>query len=247
MGQTKDNYIYVYLDPSKIGKYNYGEIEYGYQPFYVGMGKKYRYLEHINEVKRNSEKEFKKNPHKYNTIKVILDLGLEPIIIKQWQNLSREEAIEKEIYLINLIGRHNSGGYLTNIEEGGLGGSPSKETRKKISESVKKRWKEGVYDNKVATPLTEDHKRKIAEAHLGTKRSQESINKQFSTRKGYQHSEETKQKLHETHSKLSVLHSEQTSNSWNDPIIRKKRILGIKEAHRKKRELKQLNESNSTN
>lgn len=110
-------YVYVYLDPRKSGSYNYKGIELGYEPIYVGMGKGDRYLSHIKE-----NKETTKNKLKYNKINKIINDGYEPIIIKLYENLSREEVVNIEIDFIETFGKIINGGCLTNIADGGFGG-----------------------------------------------------------------------------------------------------------------------------
>ena len=105
-------YVYVYLDPRKKGEYNYGEYSFDYEPFYVGKGKKSRYLRHL----KTSEW----NPLKNNKINKIKNDGYDPIIIKISSNLSNEDAICLEIEVIKLIGKITTKtGSLTNISDGG--------------------------------------------------------------------------------------------------------------------------------
>lgn len=78
-------YTYIYLDPRKRGQYCYDDICFTFEPVYVGKGKDRR-IKNISE--RNDY--FKK---KINKIK---KLGLEPIVIKLYENLSEEESFELE-------------------------------------------------------------------------------------------------------------------------------------------------------
>ena len=60
------------------------------------------------------------------------------LILKR--NLTNEEAIRHEIYMIAVLGRKFEGGILNNLTAGGEGGTlPSPSTRKKMSE-----WQKGV-------------------------------------------------------------------------------------------------------
>ena len=130
-------YIYAYLDPRKKGKFKYNGLEFDYQPFYIGKGngkRCYRAIEpnKLKKQRKNIKREY---------VNKLYSLGLKPIIIKLFENLTESDAFEKEIELIESIGRINlKTGPLTNMTEGGDGISGniiSEETRKKISEAHK--------------------------------------------------------------------------------------------------------------
>jgi hypothetical protein len=139
-------YVYVYMDTNKFGSYYYEGLDFSflYEPFYIGKGKRRRYLNHLNENNLN------RNTFLNNKLKKLLKLGLEPFIIKLYENLTEEEAYNIEIDLISKIGKRSEmKGPLTNLSDGG-GGSPMKgkyhanwgkklkdSTKKKISEKLK--------------------------------------------------------------------------------------------------------------
>lgn len=125
-------YVYAYLDPRKPGKYVYGDYEFEYEPFYVGKGKKSRYLYHLSD---NYINPFKIN--KINKIRKVL--GIDPIIIKIRENMKESEAYELESYLIQSIGKIIDGnGSLTNMcNVGDFKIRTSKEFRKKLSDRNK--------------------------------------------------------------------------------------------------------------
>jgi group I intron endonuclease len=126
-----DNYyIYIYLDPRKLGQYCYNNICFLFEPIYVGKGKDNRWKD------KNKRTNLFKN--KINKIK---KSGLEPIILKLYENLNEDQSFETEKQLIKEIGRINSKtGLLVNMTDGGEGSSGlifSKEHRKKLSERKK--------------------------------------------------------------------------------------------------------------
>jgi hypothetical protein len=105
-------YVYSYLDPRKPGNYKYSEYEFDYEPFYIGKGTKSRILRHLKNEKAN--------PIKLNKIEKIRKEGLEPILKKIINDISNEESLEIEKFLIKKIGRYIKGeGPLTNYTEGG--------------------------------------------------------------------------------------------------------------------------------
>lgn len=116
----KDYYVYVYLDPDKPGKYNYGELSFDNEPFYIGKGTKNRCYSGIRDRIKSP---------KTSKIKSLIDSGKFPIIIKIFQNLSNDESCKLEIETIKKIGRINlKTGPLTNLTDGGTGGTGLKHT-----------------------------------------------------------------------------------------------------------------------
>ena len=102
---------------------------------------------------------------------------------------------------IEAIAKHNCvrpNGF--NLTEGGEGGSPSQETRRKLSES-----KKGEKHNNYGKKPSEETCRRISEANTGQKRSEETCRRISESKKGEKHPnygktlpEETKQKMSET-------------------------------------------------
>jgi hypothetical protein len=121
-------YVYVYLDPRKPGKYSYcnGNINFDYEPFYVGKGYGDRSSAHIREVdylEEHQTLEEKGNKHKRNKIRKIRRImGRDPIIILYEQGIEEEISFHLECLLIAKIGRYDKGlGPLTNMTDGGDG------------------------------------------------------------------------------------------------------------------------------
>ena len=105
---NKEYYVYEYIDPRN------GEI------FYIGQGKGKRYLIHKEMVIKEKIKNYSliKN-QRYKRIKEILDLGLEPIINKIHNNLTKQEAYDIEHSYIISLGRKDLGtGCLLNLTNG---------------------------------------------------------------------------------------------------------------------------------
>lgn len=113
-------YVYVYLDTRKNGLFQYENLTFEHEPFYVGKGKGSRDKEHLAEysLKHSS------NPYKNRKIKKILAEGSEPLIIRLHNDLSDDDAIRLEIETIRAIGRLNlRRGPLVNLTDGGEGTS----------------------------------------------------------------------------------------------------------------------------
>jgi len=128
-------YVYVYLNPSKPGKYKYGEYEFDYEPFYVGKGTNQRYKYHLKSAKKG---EIESNLYFSNTIKYIIrEYKQDPLIIKYKTNLEEKESFCLEMDMIKTIGRKDLGkGPLTNLTNGGEGMSGWK-----MPEEVKEKTK----------------------------------------------------------------------------------------------------------
>lgn len=133
-------------------------------PCYVGKGKG-----------RRSDHHFKFTHNKH--LKNILKCESDQISIKKIsENLYEEEAFSLEKSLIKKFGRRDLGnGPLVNLTDGGDGQSgiiKTKETREKLSKSLKGKKR------------SEEHCRKLSESKKGMKRTLESRIKQSETMKG---------------------------------------------------------------
>ena len=98
-----------------------------------------------------------------------------------YENITAEDAIEIEIYLISLIGRKDLGlGELVNMTAGGQGTAQlSEETRKKLRNS-----KLGKVGANAGKTFSDDIKNKMSAAHMGQKHSAEAKAKMKKTRTG---------------------------------------------------------------
>lgn len=207
---NKKYYIYVYLDPRKPGKFEYLDLCFLYEPFYIGKGKGRRCYHHINEAKNKNSKI--KNRFNINKIKSILKNGYEPFIEKVYINISEEESYKKEINLIKEIGRKDlKSGPLTNLTFGGDGTSGyvfTKEDKVKMSNAQMN----GNHHLKL-NGHSEDSKKKLSKSKLGDKnpmygKINPNKNKKLEQIYGIDRSNEIKEKLKTSHT--GNKHTEET-------------------------------------
>jgi len=165
--------------------YTYAYLREDKTPYYIGRGK------------YQSECKYHRMSQKHTC-------GIPPkdrrIILKD--NLSKEQAIKHEEYMIGLFGLIcDETGILRNYVRDSRGGSNkgrklSEETKQKMSLAMKKRWEDGIYDN-------QEYKNKIAESNKKNPRVKK-------------HSEETKQKQRE--SNIGRIQSEETKRKRSESI-----------------------------
>ena len=113
-------YVYALLDPRKPGRFVYGDVEFEFEPFYIGKGAGYRAIRHIQYVKTKAKWGWQ-NKFKHSKIRKILAEGLEPQIVKLKEKLTHDEAMVLEMETIKSIGRFQLNGPLTNMTDGGEG------------------------------------------------------------------------------------------------------------------------------
>lgn len=121
-------YVYIYLDSSKPGNFNYQNLTFKYQPIYIGKGKNLRYKSHFSNCK-NPYFDNKKGYRRifYRKLRKLLSTGVNPIIEFYKTNIKEKEAFILEIELINKIGRKiDKKGPLYNTSIGGEGVTGSK-------------------------------------------------------------------------------------------------------------------------
>ena len=144
--------------------YTYAYLREDGTPYYIGKGKKYRAYKKVGR--------YCKTPPKDR-------------ILFLKKNLSEQEALKHEIYMISVLGRKDIGtGILRNLTDGGEGQSgyiTSEETKRKIgkahkgkliSEETRRKMSEAKSGNHYTKghKLSEDHKRRISEANKGKKK-----------------------------------------------------------------------------
>lgn len=135
----KEFYVYIYLDPRKPGSFRYNDLEFNFEPFYVGKGTKNRAHSGIRDKNKSL---------KVSKIRSILKSENFPIIIKLYEDITNNESFAKEIETILKIGRiDNKTGPLTNMTDGGTGGTglKHKNSWKKILSKPVIQTKDGVY------------------------------------------------------------------------------------------------------
>ena len=166
-------YVYVLLNPLKVGNYRYGEYVFNYEPFYVGKGKKNRIVDTISE---------NKNKFKKAIINKIINDNEKPYAVIIKNHLLESEAFILECELIALFGRRDLGkGTLTNFTDGGEGctgilqSEATKEKRKKSlipyrqhfkSEDFKNKMS-GIYDERRKTEEFKNYCKNVSEKHMG--------------------------------------------------------------------------------
>jgi len=123
----KDFYVYVYLDPLKRGHFYYKDVdlEFEFEPFYVGKGCGRRYLSHLG-----SSKSATKNENRFKRISRIRQASETPIVLKVLKDVTENESLAKEVKIIHAIGRKNiNTGPLTNLSGGGEGAADGERRR----------------------------------------------------------------------------------------------------------------------
>lgn len=164
--------------------YTYAYLREDKTPYYIGRGKHH-------------------SDYKYHRMSQKHSCSIPPqerrVVLKD--NLSKEQAIKHEEYMIYLFGLvWDETGILRNHVRDSRGGSYegrklSDETKNKMSLAMKKRWESGIYD-------TEEYKNKISESNRKNprvkKHSEETKQKQRIASTGKPQSEETKKKRSES-------------------------------------------------
>jgi len=185
------------------------------EPFYIGIGKTEKRAYSIHS--RNKHWKSIVNKHGYK-VQIMLD------------DLTWEEACEKEREFIALYGRKEFGGLLCNLTDGGDGIlNPSAETKQKMSEAAKGKTHSAetraklsaIQKGKPKPPFSAEHRAKMSEAAKGKIMSVEARAKMSAANKGKIMSAETKAKIGEaskgrTHSaetkaKISIISKEKSN------------------------------------
>ena len=219
-------YVYVYLNPTKPGNFNYGQYHFEYEPFYIGKGKDGRMYKHLQIVDKNR---LKNNKLK----KILKSISIEDFkskyIIVQRSELPEICSFALEIDMIQTIGRRDLKlGPLCNLTDGGEGISGyihknykppmlnkhhSEETKLKISKANKDRI------------VSEETKKKIGLANSGKSPSKDVRNKMSKAHEGKKFTKKHKKNI----SKSAKIRSEKINYfGKNNPNAKAIVIDGIK-------------------
>jgi len=152
---THNHYVYIYCDPRKKGEFKYEGVDYifNHEPFYVGLGKGYRYRRHITGF----ELDWDYNTIKNGKIKHLIAEGYDLLkyVVFYRDLISKQEAKEVEIGLIRSMGRISEGtGILANLTDGG------DEGMSRIS-NLKGKTYEEVYGKEKADAIKEKRRQQL--------------------------------------------------------------------------------------
>lgn len=178
--------------------------------FYVGKGMGSRCRQHLTD-----KPEYTHNKRLNGYIRNLTKNNTPPNIIKIAENLSEDYAYELEESEIKKYGRvgFEKNGILLNILESGrppsfrgeyhpfYGKIHTEETKKKISETKKKQFLEGMIHPLLGKKHTEESKEKNRQKHLGKKLSPETIEKIKNANIGKEQTDYQKQKAREANEK----------------------------------------------
>lgn len=117
---THKYYVYVFTDPRRPGIFQYEDIIFYNEPFYVGKGCGRRIKDHLD----NSSLSANDNNIKNGKLRNIISKGFNPLdyCIILYNYLTNEDALQKEIDVIKTIGRIVlKNGPLSNLKDGGGG------------------------------------------------------------------------------------------------------------------------------
>jgi len=133
----KNYYIYVYLNPLNPGIFKYEDLEFDFEPIYIGKGTNNRWYNHLSSCKNKKNKSGYRRLF-YQKLRKIIRSGHDPKVIIFKDHLSEKEAFQLEIELISKIGRRIvKEGPLCNNSKGGEGASGA----------IAPRYSVCVYDN----------------------------------------------------------------------------------------------------
>jgi len=182
-------YVYVLLDPTIPGVFEYGfgcnTLRFNYAPFYIGKGCG-------NRIKASPyiRKKDHSNPYKKTTLQAIKASGLSPIPLKLIETTDEELVYAVEEEAIDLIGRRlNNNGPLTNISTGGDGGTSGVRRPPEVIERIRvaqagvprgpmaHETRLKISASSTGRALSEQHKQRIGAAHKGKFITQEARDK----------------------------------------------------------------------
>ena len=103
-------YVYVYLDPRKLGEFIYEDLKFDFEPIYIGKGCNYRYRSHLYIDKT------KKNPYLMGKIKNIKEINNLKLINNLYISINKLYEFTKKYNYNDLIDIDYKCNKLNNLE-----------------------------------------------------------------------------------------------------------------------------------
>ncbi len=153
-----DNYIYIYLDNRKPGRWEYDGTVFDFQPFYVGIGVGDRMIQHLYPYS------LRQRTIKNRIIKkIIKKCGVKPIHFKLYENVTEERADELETSIIKHFGRINiKTGILANLTDGGKNGAKGIAITEKTREIYRQRLRGSKSPQSISVAQLDSDRKEIA-------------------------------------------------------------------------------------
>lgn len=165
--QSTEFYCYLYLDPSKPGRYTYNDyVTFLFQPMYVGKGKSHRKTDHLRKCMHYDSMFYRR------LRKLVQIYDMRDYVIKLHTGCTEYKTLScVEPFWISLIGKRiERNGPLFNVTDGGGGCVGYKHDAafiEKLKQPRSKEWKQNIKEALTGKKHTEKRKENNSNSQKG--------------------------------------------------------------------------------